>query len=123
MKKRHPHREGPASIGRVVPVRESNGKTTGQARYFIPSLPKDAARLGHAVCSHREIENRLHRVLDVTFRDDDSRVRKDHAPASFAVIRHIALNLPGKAKSKHSLRGMRKKAGWNNRFLLQILAP
>ena len=123
LKKRHPHREGLVSIGRVVPLRESGGKTTRQTRYFIPSLPKDAARLAHAVRSHRGIENRLHRVPDVTFRDDDSRIRKDHAPANFAVIRHIAMNLLNKAKSENSLGGMRKKAGWNNRFLLQILAP
>ncbi len=103
LKKRHPHWEGLASIGRVVPVRESGGKTTRQPRYFIPSLPKDAARFDHAVRSYWGIENRLHRVLDVTFRDDDSRVRKDHALANFAVIRHIAMNLPGKVKGKRSL--------------------
>ncbi len=123
LKKRHPHREGLVSIGRVVPLRESGGKTTRQTRYFIPSLPKDAARFAHAVRSHRGIENRLHRVLDVTFRHDDSRIRKDHAPANFAVIKHIAMNLLNKAKSENSLGGMRKKAGWNNRFPLQILAP
>ena len=121
MKKRHPHREGLASIGRLVSVRESGGKTTRQTRYFIPSLPKDAARFGHAVRSHRGIENRLHRVLDVTFRDDDSRIRKNHAPADFAVIKHIAMNLPGKVKGKRSVGGNRKTAGWNNRFLLEIL--
>ncbi len=121
LKKRHPHWEGLASIGRAISVRESGGKTTRQTRYFISSLPKDAARFAHAVRSHWGIENRLHWVLDVTFRDDDSRVRKDHAPANFAVIKHIALNLLSKAKGKHSLRGMRKRAGWNNRILLQIL--
>ena len=121
LKKRHPHWEGLVSIGRVVSLRESGGKTTRQTRYFISSLPKDAARFAHAVRSHWGIENRLHRVLDVTFRDDDSRIRKDHAPANFAVIRHIAMNLPGKVKGKRSLRGNRKKAGWNNRFLLEIL--
>ncbi len=56
-----------------------------------------------------------------TFRDDDSRVRKDQAPKNFAVIKHMALNLLNKAKDKKSLRVMRKKAGWNNSFLLQIL--
>ena len=122
LKNRHPQWEGLASIGRVVSLRESGGKTTRQTRYFISSLPKDTARFANAVRSHWGIENRLHWVLDVTFRDDDSRVRKDHAPANFAVIKHIAMNLLNKAKSKHSLRGMRKKAGWNNRFLLQILA-
>ncbi len=123
LQKRHPQWDGLASIGRVVSVRESGGKTTRQPRYFISSLPNEATRFAHAVRSHWGIENRLHWVLDVTFRDDDSRVRKDHAPANFAVIKHIAMNLLSKAKGKHSLRVMRKKAGWNNQFLLKILAP
>ncbi len=122
LQKRHPGWEGLTSIGRVISIRESGGKITRQTRYFISSLPKDAARFAHAVRSHWGIENRLHWVLDVTFRDDDSRVRKDHAPANFAVIKHIAINLLSKAKGKQSLRVMRKKAGWNNRFLIQILA-
>ena len=77
LQKHHPQWEGLAGIGRVVPVRESGGKTTRRTRYFISSLPKDAAHFSHAIRSHLGIENRLHRVLDVTFRDDDSRVRKD----------------------------------------------
>ncbi len=54
-------------------------------------------------------------------RDDDSRVRKDQAPKNFTTIKHMAMNLLNKAKDKKSLRVMRKKAGWNNRFLLQII--
>ncbi|MGD9665734.1 MAG: ISAs1 family transposase [Novosphingobium sp.] len=121
LRERHPQWVGLTSIGRVASVREHGGKTTRQTRYFISSLPNDATRFAHAVRSHWGIENRLHWVLDVTFRDDDSRVRKDHAPANFAVIKHIAMNLISKAKGKHSLRIRRKKAGWSNQFLLQIL--
>ena len=58
----------------------------------------------------------------MTFRDDDSRVQKDQAPKKFAIVKHMAMNLLKKAKDKKSLRVMRKKAGWNNRFLMQILA-
>lgn len=84
-------------------------------------MPADAARFARAVRAHRGIENRLHRVLDVSFRDDDSRVRKKHAPKNFAVTKHAAINLPDRAKGKKSLRVMRKKAGWNNQLMMQIL--
>lgn len=121
LRERHPHWSGLTSIGRVMSTREVAGKSTTQTRYFISSLPLDVKRFAHAVRSHWGIENRLHWVLDMTFRDDDSRVRKDQAPKNFAVIKHMAMNLLNKAKDKKSLRIMRKKAGWNNRFLLQIL--
>jgi predicted transposase YbfD/YdcC len=122
LRERHPDWAGLTSIGRVISAREINGRTTTQTRYFISSLPQDVKRFAHAVRSHWGIENRLHWVLDMTFRDDDSRVRKDHAPKNFAIIKHMAINLLNKAKDKKSLRVMRKKAGWNNRFLLQILS-
>ena len=121
LRERHPDWADLTSIGRVISTREVDGKTTAQTRYFISSLPLDVKRFAHAVRSHWGIENRLHWVLDMTFRDDDSRVRKDQAPTNFAVIKHMAMNLLNKAKDKKSLRVMRKKAGWNNRYLLQIL--
>ena len=109
---RHPGWQGLASIGRVISVRESGGRTTRQTRYFIASLPADAARFARTVRAHwGGIENRLHGVLDVTFRDDDSRGRKNHAPKNVAVIKHAAMNLLNRAKGKKSLRVMRKKAG------------
>jgi len=122
LRERHPDWASLTSIGRVVSTREVEGKTTVQTRYFISSLPLDTKGFARAVRSHWGIENRLHWVLDMTLRDDDSRVRKDQAPKNFAVIKHMAMNLLNKAKDKKSLRVMRKKAGWNNRFLLQILA-
>ncbi len=121
LRERHPDWAGLTSIGRVMSTREVHGKTTMQTRYFISSLPVNVKRFAHAVRSHWGIENRLHWVLDMTFRDDDCRVRKDQGPKNFAVIKHMAMNLLNKAKDKKSLRVMRKKAGWNNRFLLQIL--
>ena len=121
LRDRHPDWAGLTSIGRVISIREVGGKTTTQTRYFISSLPLNVKRFAHAVRSHWGIENRLHWVLDMTFRDDDCRVRKDQAPKNFAIIKHIAMNLLNKAKDKKSLRVMRKKAGWNNSFLIQIL--
>ena len=102
--------------------REVNGKTSNQTRYFITSLTADAPGFANAVRSHWGIENRLHWILDVVFGDDHCRVRADHAPKNFTVIKHMAMNLLNRAKQKKSLRLMRKKAGWNNRFLKSILS-
>ncbi len=119
---RHPDWAGLRSIGRVTSRREVNGKTSNQTRYFITSLTADAPRFANAVRSHWGIENRLHWILDVVFGDDHCRVRADHAPKNFTVIKHMAMNLLNRAKQKKSLRLMRKKAGWNNQFLKSILS-
>ena len=121
LRERHPHWVDLVSIGRVICVREVDGKVTTRTRYYICSLPLNVKQFARAVRSHWGIENRLHWILDMTFRDDDSRVRKDQGPNNFAVIKHAAINLLNKAKDKKSIRVMRKKAGWSNRFLLQIL--
>jgi len=122
LRERHPGWKVLASIGRVVLVRDDDGEAEPRTRHFISSLALDAASFAHAVRSHWKIENGLHWVLDVSFREDDSRVRKDNGPANLAVIRHAAMNVLRRSRGKISLRGMRKKAGWNNRFLLKLLA-
>ena len=109
------------SIGRVVATREIAGKATMQTRYFISSMALDPSRFGYAIRAHWAIENSLHWVMDVTFRDDDSRVRKNQAPANFAIIKHAAMNYIKRLKDKRSLRMRRKIAGWNNQFLLKII--
>ena len=121
LRERHPNWAALTSIGRVISTRETGDKITTQTRYYITSLPLDVARFAHATRAHWGIENRLHWVLDVTFRDDDSRVRKDHAPTNFSILKHMAMNLLGRAKGKKSLRVMPKKAGWNDSLLLQII--
>jgi len=82
----------------------------------------DKIHFARDVRSHLGIENRLHRVLDMTFGDDDSRVCADQVPKKIAVIKHMAMNLLNKVKDKKSLRVMRNKAGWGDHFLPQILA-
>jgi len=100
---RHPGWRDPTSIGRVVLVRDDDdGKTRPRTGYFISSLALDANFLAHAVRSHRVIENGLHRVLDVSFREDDSRVRNDNGPASLAVIRHAAMNVLRRSRGRIS---------------------
>lgn len=118
---RHPGWQGLKSIAMVCATRELNGKTSVQRRYYISSLPANAKTVANAVRGHWGIENRLHWVLDMVFGDDHCRVRKDNGPNNLCIIKHMAINLINKAKGKKSIRIMRKKAGWNNKLLKQIL--
>ncbi len=92
-----------SGIAMVESERTIADKTTKESRYYILSSAKGAASFSHAVRSHWGIENRLHWVLDIAFREDESRVRKGNADANFAVLRHIALNLIRQNKSKGSV--------------------
>ena len=71
--------------------------------------------------SHWGVENRLHWVLDMTFREDEQRKRANHAANNFAIVRKIALNLLKKDKGKESLRSKRLKAAWNKQFTIELL--
>jgi predicted transposase YbfD/YdcC len=97
-------------------------KCETETRYYISSLPGSAKQLLKAVRDHWHIENRLHWVLDVTFHEDDSRIRTGNAAQNMAVLRHMALNLLKQEQStKRSLRGKRLKAGWDEDYLARIL--
>jgi predicted transposase YbfD/YdcC len=82
-----------SSISVVEAERTLDEKTTSHRRYYISSRPHDAKRIGHAIRNHWGIENSLHWVLDMSFREDEARTRTENAPANLAVIRHIATNL------------------------------
>ena len=112
-----------SSVVRVEYSRQlKNGTTKLESRYFITSLSQGAEELVEYIRGHWSIENQLHWVLDVDFKEDDSRIRKDNAPENLAVIRHIALNLLNQDKSsKGSIKGKRKKAGWDDDYLLHLL--
>jgi predicted transposase YbfD/YdcC len=111
------------SIGLIESVRIVKGKTTIESRYYISSLPNDAQKLGESVRSHWGLENSLHWVLDVGFREDDCRIRKDNDPQNFAMIRHISLNLLIREKnSKTGAKNKRLRAGWDDDYLTKILA-
>jgi predicted transposase YbfD/YdcC len=98
------------------------GKTEAEIRYFLTSCGDDPAVLVRAIRRHWSIENALHWVLDVTFREDDSRVRDRTAARNFALVRKIALNLVAKDRgSRTSVRGRRKKAAWNDDYMRQII--
>jgi len=113
---------GLQSIGMIEAKRRTSEGTTVKRRYFISSLASNAEQLLYAVRTYWGIENKLHWVLDLAFREDESRVRKGNGPQNFAVLRHIALNLLRReGTAKISIRAKRKKAGWDNDYLLKVL--
>jgi predicted transposase YbfD/YdcC len=103
-------------IARVECERHVGDQISSEVRYYITSLGQDVGRLAEAVRGHWGIENSLHWVLDVTFREDDSRLRSGYGAENFAVIRHIALNLLKREPSKGSLKRKRYKAALSNEF-------
>ena len=114
---------GLRSIGMVAAERRVGNRVSVEYRYYISSLASDAKGLLQATRSHWGIENRVHWVLDLSFREDESRVRMGNAAQNLAVIRHMALNLLRKDRaSKTSIKARRKLAGWDNDYLLAILS-
>jgi len=108
----------------VMVERERNldGEASVETGYYISSLGSEIKQLAKAIRGHWGIENSLHWVLDVAFREDESRIRKDHAPENFAILRHMALNLLKKEKStRRSVKTKRLKAGWDNDYLAKVL--
>jgi predicted transposase YbfD/YdcC len=112
---------GVATIVRVASRAELKDRCRFETRYYVSSAALSAPRAAAAVRGHWAIENSLHWVLDVTFGDDQSRVRKGHGAKNMAVVRHFAINLARTAKDKRSVRLRRKCAGWDPNYLATIL--
>ena len=114
---------GLSSVAMVVSERRIGNQTTSQTRYYITSLGCQAEQVLHAVRTHWEVENSLHWVLDIAFREDESRVRQQHAAENLAVLRQIALNLLRQEKTaKCGVKAKRLKAGWDQHYWLKILS-
>jgi predicted transposase YbfD/YdcC len=113
---------GLKTVVEIESTREFNNKTEHEKRYYISSLEVGAQRMLGVIRSHWAIENSLHYVLDIAFRDDESRIRKGNAPMNMGIIKHAALNMMRKNQRKReSIKGLRKVAGWNHQRLTQII--
>ena len=113
---------GLAMIGMVESTTERGGKVERERRYYLSSAKLDAATFARAVRGHWGIENRLHWVLDVVFKDDLARLRTGHGPANMAVVRHMAMNLLRQAETDRArLKNRRKRAGWNTAYLESLI--
>jgi predicted transposase YbfD/YdcC len=114
---------GLASIGRVEAQRIIAEEVTTEVRYYISSLAGDAVQFAQAVRTHWQIENCLHWVLDISFREDDCRIRSGHGPQNMAVLRHIALNLLHQEQTANcGVKNKRLKAAWDHDYLLKVLS-
>lgn len=112
-----------ATICMVERERQFEDKIESETSYYIGSVASNAKLFAQSVRDHWRVENSLHWVLDVSFREDESRIRKDNAPDNFAVLRHIALNMIKKETSlKKSIKAKRLRAGWDNNYLEKILS-
>ena len=102
-------------------LRGGVGRTERETRFYITSLTLPADRIGAMVRDHWAVENSLHWVMDMVFRDDECRLRTNNAPANFTTIKHIALNLMRRGPGKDSLRLKRKVAAWDDNYLESLI--
>jgi predicted transposase YbfD/YdcC len=112
---------GLAAVGKITRTREIDRRTSTETAYYLLSTPLSAERLGQVARQHWGIENSLHWVLDVTMNEDQARQRKEHGPENMALLRRLALNVARLEPSKGSMKGKRKRAGWDNVYLTQLL--
>ena len=106
----------------VESQREIGEKIERETRFYISSTTLEAKLSGPMIRDHWAVENSLHWVMDMTFRDDECRIRTQHAPANFTTLRHMAHNLVRKAPGKDSLRLRRKTAAWDDDYLVGLIA-
>jgi predicted transposase YbfD/YdcC len=114
--------EGLKTVGMVESIREMDGKTTTERRYYLSSLPLDVEVFARAVRGHWGIENKLHWALDVSFGEDRSRARTGYAAENLATLRRLALNMLKREKTKkRGIKGKQLNAGWDHAYLLRLL--
>lgn len=114
--------EGLRSVGMVESVREVGGTRTVERRFYLSSLPLGVETFARAVRGHWAVENKLHWVLDVCFREDQSRARAGYAAENLATLRRLVLNLLRREKTKRrGIKGKQLNAGWDHAYLLRLL--
>jgi predicted transposase YbfD/YdcC len=112
-----------ASVVKVQAERRTLEKTTVEIRYYLASLEGNARRILDSTRAHWGIENSLHWVLDIAFREDECRVRKGFGAQNLATLRHIAVNLLKQEKTvKAGVKSKRLRAGWDEDYLLKVLS-
>ncbi len=114
--------EGLKSLGMIESIREVDGKVTTERRYYLSSLPLDIQTFARAVRSHWGVENKVHWIMDVCFREDQSRARAGYAAENLATLRRLALNLLKREKTKkRGIKGKQLNASWDHAYLLRLL--
>ena len=112
---------GLKSIGVVVSECVRDGKETVEVRYYISSLGVGVKRFAHAVRSHWSIENSCHWSLDVTYREDESRIRDQHLRENFTWLNRLTLSLLKQHPGRESVAMKRRNCGWSNEYMLKVL--
>jgi predicted transposase YbfD/YdcC len=114
--------EGLKSVGMVHTITEENGKVREEKRYYLSSLSLDVKKLSQSIRSHWGVENQCHWVMDVVFKEDESRGRSGHIAQNYGTTRGLAMNMiRQEPKHKRGIKGRVKRAGWDNNYLEQIL--
>ncbi len=113
---------GLKAVVMVESERETSSRTETETRYYITSLTDPAEKLAAVIRQHWAIENSLHWVMDMVFRDDECRISTGHAPANFTTVKHVAHNLMRRAPAKDSMRLKRKVAAWDDDFLVSLIS-
>jgi predicted transposase YbfD/YdcC len=113
--------KGLKSIGLVLSEWVRDGKETVEIRYFISSLEVDVKRFAHAIRSHWSIENSCHWCLDITYREDESRIREKHLRENFAWLNRLTLSLLKQHGGRGSVAMKRRSCGWSDVFLMEVL--
>ena len=113
--------KGLRTIGMATLVCDRDGHQTSEVRYFISSLPMGVKCFARAVRSHWGIENSCHWILDMTYREDESRIRDRHVAENFAWLNRFTLSLLKQHPKKDSIAMKRRACGWSDAFLLEVL--
>jgi predicted transposase YbfD/YdcC len=114
--------QGLKSLGMIESRREVDGKVTTERRYYLCSLPLNIETFARAVRSHWGVENKVHWIMDVCFREDQSRARAGYSAENLATLRRLALNLLHREKTKkRGIKGKQLNASWDHAYLLRLL--